>query len=71
MLLDKDFHSRKAVPVVFRVWQVVSDFFSHNFYKNKFLLEEKIMKVIACEHALSSCQSSFSFIFNFFYIHNH
>ena len=26
---------------------------------------------IACEYALSSCQSSFSFISNFSYIHNH
>ena len=26
---------------------------------------------IACEHAMSSYQSSFSFIFNFSYIHNH
>ena len=27
-------------------------------------------KQVACEHALSSRQSSFSFIFNFSYIHN-
>ena len=25
---------------------------------------------LACEHARSSCQSSFSFTFNFSYIHN-
>ena len=30
-----------------------------------------IAKFIACEHALSSCQSSSSFIFNFLYIDNH
>ena len=30
-----------------------------------------IWKLLACEHALSSCQSSFSFNSDFFYIHNH
>ena len=30
-----------------------------------------IVKFIACEHALNSCQSSSSFIFNFLCIDNH
>ena len=30
-----------------------------------------IAKFISCEHALSSCQSSLSFIFSFSYIDNH
>ena len=33
--------------------------------------EVEILFSVACEHALSSCQSSSSFISNFSYIHNH
>ena len=35
------------------------------------LIESHALQTLACEHALSSFQSSFSFIFNFSYIHNH
>ena len=34
-------------------------------------LRPKLPMILACEHALSSCQSSFSFIFSLSYIDNH